>query len=81
MESPDTLVAVKEYCRHWVDGKANNCHAPAVVIVWGKLAAPDEFGPRCAAHLPRWLDMHRIDQYAVFDLRGVVGRAADRQET
>ena len=63
---------VREYCHQWVGRAApRRCDRPAVVIVWGKLSHPDELGPRCQDHLPSWLHMHQVDQYAVFDLRGL----------
>ncbi|MGB5758986.1 MAG: hypothetical protein WBM50_18880 [Acidimicrobiales bacterium] len=60
---------VEDWCRHWVDAKHDKCHRPAVIIVWGKLADPEELGPLCREHLPDWIDMARLDGYAVFDLR------------
>lgn len=66
---------VIEWCRHWPANK-DRCDQQAIVIVWGKLARRRELGPRCAEHLPTWLDLGRLDQYAAFDLRGLT-RAAE----
>jgi hypothetical protein len=61
---------VTEWCRH-DKRNGDRCNRPAIVIVWGKLAARNELGPRCRDHLPKWLNLGRVDQYAVFDLRGL----------
>jgi hypothetical protein len=70
------LGSVQETCRH--DVGVERCGQPAIVIVWGKLVAPDEFGPRCADHVPHWWDSGRPDQYAVLDLRPVNRALGDK---
>jgi hypothetical protein len=72
----DADTPVVEHCRQWLPDKADNCNAPAVVIVWGKLFDAKELGPRCGAHLPdRMRPMGLgINQWAVFDLRGLYRR-------
>jgi hypothetical protein len=72
------LGSVQETCCH--DIGVERCGQPAIVIVWGKLAAPDEFGPRCADHVPHWWDSGRPDQYAVLDLRPVNLALGDNDE-
>lgn len=66
-------MTVTETCRHWPHN-GDRCDQPAVVIVWGKLFPTDELGPRCGAHLPEQVAAQpfmRLDQWAVFDLRGL----------
>jgi len=70
-EITTALNAVSETCRHWDEEKWDRCGAPATIIVWGKLSAPEEFGPKCDDHWPENIEPYRyqLDQVAVFDLR------------
>jgi hypothetical protein len=68
------MTALETY-REWVENKADRCNEPAIVIIWGKLFPPNALGPRCEAHAADYLPlsaMYAIDQWAVFDLRGLV---------
>jgi hypothetical protein len=70
------LNLLAETCRECRD---NDVTAPADFILWGKLLAPEALGPKCTDHATKHLGfsaIHRIDQYAVFDLRPI--RAALR---
>lgn len=37
-------------CREWCHDKAAICGRPADYVIWGKLAPPEAFGPRCYDH-------------------------------
>ena len=72
---------VTEHCRHWPPNE-DRCDQQAVVIVWGKLFDINELGPRCAAHLPEQVAAQpfmRLDQWAMFDLRGIIREDASDQ--
>ena len=75
-----------EFCRECRDelyaGTRDRIKA-ADFILWGKLFPADALGPRCYDHAERHIGgagMSRLDQYAVFDLRTVVRRAAAQEE-
>lgn len=61
-----------EWCREWIEDKANYCYEPATVIIWGRLFPSKARGPRCTNHAMQHVDWSHLDQWAVFDLRGLV---------
>lgn len=65
-----------EFCREWPSGAAAPCGKPATVIIWGKLMNREALGPRCddhaADHIGGDYYSDRLNQWAVFDLRGLV---------
>lgn len=74
-----------EFCRECRDelhaGKRDRVRA-AEFILWGKLFPAEALGPRCYDHAARHIGgagMAMLDQYAVFDLRKVVRKAAERE--
>jgi len=63
---------VVEACRRCRD--EDDRFVAAEFILWGKLFPPEHLGPRCYEHAKDaigWHGMSRIDQWAVFDLRGL----------
>jgi hypothetical protein len=58
----------REYCRQCRDEGRTTV---ADFILWGALFARAAVGPRCYDHTAEWVDMARIDQWAVYDLRPV----------
>lgn len=69
----ETLAPVVQFCRECRDAEPSVLE-PAVFILWGKLFPPEALGPKCYDHAAEhvgWSNMHRIDQWAVFDLRGL----------
>lgn len=75
-----TLEPVRECCREWVESKSNICGEEAVVLVWGKLHEPEEFGPKCIDHLPEGLRRHPfgLRNYAALDLRNLYRMESDQ---
>jgi hypothetical protein len=66
-----------EWCRACRD---EDRLTPAIVIVWGKLFPPEALGPRCWDHAAEHVDMSRLDQWAVFDLRPVAAEVRAARE-
>ena len=67
------LAEEKQYCKEWVEEKANRCGERAVVMFWGKLFDPEALGPRCDEHATKHLNgrywKHLIaDGWAIMDL-------------
>lgn len=62
-----------EWCRECRDTQPYGAPGvPAEFILWGKLFAPEAFGPKCYRHALKHIGhggVSQIDQWAVFDLR------------
>jgi hypothetical protein len=58
----------REYCRACRD---EDRLTVAEFILWGKFFRREALGPRCYDHAAEWIDIFRVDQYAVYDLRPV----------
>lgn len=67
----EVLKTQRETCRYWLERSASYCHKTADFILWGKLADPDDLGPRCSKHISKEIRQSGSDQYAVVDLRSV----------
>ena len=66
-------VPVLETCRQCRDELPYLSKLPAAVfIVWGRYFPEGAYGPKCLDHAREWFDVSRADQYAVFDLRGLI---------
>jgi hypothetical protein len=69
-----------EFCREWVEDKANHCAEPADFILWGKLFPPEALGPRCHDHAYEHAPgafRGTQGQWAIFDLRGLYRRSKE----
>jgi hypothetical protein len=70
-------------CREWVEGKADNCWAPAEYVLWGKLIPPEGLGPRCYDHAALHVGHDALrprSMYALIHLLDLA-RALDEQLT
>jgi len=73
-------VKMLEFCRECRDERDE--YVPAQFIIWGKLCSPDKLGPRCYEHTQDLVGfMDQVNQWAIFDLRGLVDTPESPEET
>lgn len=73
MNTDDVSTLKAQCCRQCRDQEPP-VQTRAEFILWGKLFAPEAFGPKCYDHAAEhigWAGMSMIDQYAVYDLRPI----------